>query len=366
VRDLDQDFAALGATGKTFVLDLTGGYDSRTNLGFALRNLKTFETTVLGEPGDEDVTISSELAKHFGLKHTVISPVDDDDDATRARRLADSVLMTDLEYDLIEYSRIYKVQTRFDTLRQPSIHGSGGGDIARNIILRPEFCDPNPEGKVILESLIGSRFKCLIPTSWSRPDSPIADWTNHMRGRIAEYDAPDLPAFARLDILYLRMRMQFWQSRIASSTNRFRTSFSPWTNRSVLESMLTTRWRERQRQMLSRLFLRALHPDLTKFVVARGEPGGPDLRSALVALPARLRYYAGRVAVRMGRPAAKSYVDPARYRQFAPRWEEVLVNILRPEAASSIAASPLAAHPQILGRLVTLAHVNDALRSPTR
>lgn len=47
--------------------------------------------------------------------------------------------------------------------------------------------------------------------------------------------------------------------------------------------MLTTRWRERQRQMLSRLFLRALHPDLTRFVVARGEPGGPDLWSAAVA-----------------------------------------------------------------------------------
>jgi len=116
--------------------------------------------------------------------------------------------------------------------------------------------------------------------------------------------------------------------------------------------------------MLSRLFLRALHRDLTRFVVARGEPGGPDLWSAALAVPARLRYYAGRVAVRMGKPAAKSYVQPERYRQFAPRWEEILVNILRPEAAAAITSSPLAAHPQVLGRLVALAHVNASLRPP--
>jgi hypothetical protein len=361
VSGLDRDFEALNATGKGFVLDLTGGYDSRTNLGFALRKLENFETTVLGMPGDEDVVISSTLARHFGVKHTVVSPLEEY--TTLESRLADSVLLTDLEYDLIEYARIYRVQSQSDTLRQASIHGSGGGDIARNIILRPEFCDPNPEGKVILETLINSRFKCAIPTAWSRPDVPIADWQNHMRAQIAEYDAPELPAFARLDILYLRMRMQFWQSRIASSTNRFRTSFSPWTNRDVLETMLTTRWRERQRQMLSRLFLKALHRDLTRFVVARGEPGGPSLWSALVAAPARLRYYASRVAIRLGRPAARSYVEPERFRHFVPQWQENLANILRPEAVDKLTLEgPTVPAPNVIGRLVTLAHVKDAVK----
>jgi hypothetical protein len=52
VEELDRDFDALNATGKTFILDLTGGYDSRTNLGFALRGLKSFQTTVRGTLAD--------------------------------------------------------------------------------------------------------------------------------------------------------------------------------------------------------------------------------------------------------------------------------------------------------------------------
>ena len=50
VEELDRDFDSLNATGKTFILDLTGGYDPRTNLGFALRRLKNFETTVRAFP----------------------------------------------------------------------------------------------------------------------------------------------------------------------------------------------------------------------------------------------------------------------------------------------------------------------------
>lgn len=308
VEELDKDFRTLNATGKTFILDLTGGYDSRTNLGFALRNLQKFETTVTGRPDDEDVVLSSRLARRLGIKHTVIQPTQND--STQAQRLADSVLLTDLEYDIVEYSRIYNIQTQFDTLYQPSIHGSAGGDIARNIILRREFYDTTPEGKMVVEPLIAQRFRNLIPPALSRPDLPIADWTAHMRGRIAEYDVPDLPAFARLDIIYLRMRMQFWQARISSSTNRFRSSFSPWTNRIVLETMLTTRWRERRHQILSRLFLRALHPELSRVPIARGEPSGPGAWNALAALPSRLRYYAGRVLWRLGWSRAASGFDP--------------------------------------------------------
>jgi hypothetical protein len=86
VRELDADFADLNSTGRTFILDLTGGYDSRTNVGFALRNLANYETTVSGVPDDEDVKISEALAKHFGIKHTVISPVEDDEGTSGAWR----------------------------------------------------------------------------------------------------------------------------------------------------------------------------------------------------------------------------------------------------------------------------------------
>ena len=365
VVELDQDFQALDATGKTFILDLTGGYDSRTNLGFALRNLKHFQTTVTGRAGDEDVVLSAALARHFKLTHTVVEPAAPDDPGT-AGRLADSVLMTDLEYDITEYARIYKAQTQFDSLHQPSIHGSGGGDIARNIILRPKYCDTTPDGRLVVEPLIQQRFRSLIPAAMGRAGLPIADWTPHMRQRIAAHDCPDLPAYVRLDIIYLRMRMQFWQGRIGSSTNRFRSSFSPWTNRRVLEAMLSTHWKQRDHQMLSRQLLRALHPELSRVGISRGEPAGPGLLDVFSGLPARLRYYAGRIEARLGKPAAAP-TDPTAYRHLAAKWEEVLTPVLKPEALSALlSASGPATQPQVLGRLVTLAQVPENLNAAFR
>jgi hypothetical protein len=185
-----------------------------------------------------------------------------------------------------------------------------------------------------------------------------------MRGRIAEHDHPELPAFARLDILYLRMRMQFWQGRIGSSTNRFRSSFSPWTNRRVMETMLITKWKEKRHQMLSRLFLARLHPDLARLPVARGEAAGPTAWSTLVALPARTRYYAGRVAWRLGWKHAHLEGKSSVFDQFGPKWEAVLGNLLRPEAAKNLKAGGLLNHLPVLGRLVTLAHLEDSLKLP--
>jgi len=363
IEELDRDFDALNATGKTFILDLTGGYDSRANLGFALRRLKSFETTVSGLSQDEDVVLSSALARHFGLKHTVIAHPSPHDPG-HARRLATSVLLTDLEYDIVEYSRIYNTQSHFDSLHQPSIHGSGGGDVARNIILRREFYDRTPDGRLIVEPLIAQRFRNLIPAALGRSELPIANWVAHIRARIAEHDVPHLPAYVRLDIIYLRMRMQFWQGRIGSSTNRFRSSFSPWTNRRVLEAMLTTHWKERDHQMLSRLFLRALHPELSQVGVARGEPAGPSSWDVIRGTPARLRYFAGRLSARAGW-ARTAVADLALYRHLVPQWEEIVENMLCPGAVSAlIATGGPASQPQVLGRLVTLAHVKDSLNAP--
>jgi hypothetical protein len=360
VENLDKDFDVLNATGKTFILDLTGGYDSRTNVGFAIRRLKSFQTTVSGLPGDEDVVLSSAIARHFGFKHHVTRPMTSDD-PHRLEYVADAALLTDLEYNVVEYAGIYHAQRQFDTLNEPSIHGSAGGDIARNIILRREFYDKTPVGNLIVEPLIDQRFRNLIPKALGRPDLPIADWVDHMRARIAEHDFTDLPAFARLDILYLRMRMQFWQGRIGSSTNRFRASLSPWTNRRVLEIMLCTRWKDRRHQMLSRLLLKALHPDLSRLAIARGEAAGPSRWSALVAFPARLRYYRSRLSIRFGSTSTLPAVKASMYDHFAPKWEEIVPNILRPEALSVMKTSGLTVHPQVLGRLVTLAHVKDNL-----
>ncbi len=359
IAELDQDFAALDATGRHFIADLTGGYDSRTNLGFALRKLKRFETTVSGTPQDEDVVLSSQLAGQLGLKHTVIAPPADDDGALAAR-LDAATLATDLEYDIVEYARIYHAQTRFDQLRQPSIHGSIG-DIARNYLLRPEFCSGGPEGGLVVEPLIAQRFRSLIPAAMGRPGLPIAQWEQHMRERIALHDRPELPVYARLDILYLRMRMQFWQGRIASSTNRYRASFSPFVNRRVVESMLCPGWRERDHQMLSRVLLKALHPGLGRVVVSRGAPAGPGLLDVMAGLPTRMRYYASRVAVRLGRVPATPVAASATQLLW-PGWEQTLAPVLRDEAIAGLTqAGGLASQPQVFGRLMSLSRTRRLL-----
>ena len=57
--------------------------------------------------------------------------------------------------------------------------------------------------------------------------------------------------------------------------------------------------------------------------------------------------------------------DPAVYRHLAPMWEEIVERVLRPDAVSALTASGgPATQPQVLGRLVTLAHVNDRLNAP--
>jgi hypothetical protein len=363
IDELDKDFDALNATGKTFILDLTGGYDSRTNVGFALRHLKNFQTTVSGKPNDEDVLLSSRLAQLLGIKHTVIQHPAYDDPRTSGRS-AECARLTDLEYDIIEYSRIYNTQIQFDSINQPSIHGSGGGDIARNIILRREFYDKTPDGQLVVEPLIAQRFRNLIPANMGRPGLPIANWVAHMRDRIAIHDVTHLPAFVRLDIIYLRMRMQFWQGRIGSSTNRFRSSFSPWTNRRVLESMLMTHWRDRDHQMLSRLFLRTLHPALSKVGIARGEPAGPRCYDTVKGMPARLRYFAGRLAARMS-VAKPAKANPDVFRHLTRDWEEIAVGLLKPESLSALTAvDGPATQPQVLGRLITLAQIKNYLEAP--
>src|SRR6185437_4151914 len=95
--------------------------------------------------------------------------------------------------------------------------------------------------------------------------------------------------------------------------------------------------------------------------LARGEAAGPGAWSALVALPARLRYYRGRLAIRFGWTSSLAPMKASVYDNFVPQWEEILPNILRPEALGVMKRTGLTGHGQVLGRLVTLAHLKKNL-----
>ena len=80
------------------------------------------------------------------------------------------------------------------------------------------------------------------------------------------------PNTFQMDVAYLRMRMQRWQGRIASSTNRIWPCLSPFMSRTVLETMLQTRFAARQRSRLIRLMLAKYKPRLAAYPLEHGNP----------------------------------------------------------------------------------------------
>lgn len=362
VGALDADFQRLkrAADGR-FVLDLTGGYDSRCNFGFALRNRLAFRTTVTGNAGEEDAEIAQSLATHYGISHSRAEYW------SGTEREAEELLQrsqgfTDLEYDVCEYAHILQVHERGFRPDDISMHGSTA-DVMRNYFLLPGFYQPDPEGRLDLDALIGRKFAPGVPAG-SFAAGVLPDWTAHMRERIGAYDQPGLPAYARLDNIYLRVRMQFWQGRIASSTNRLHASFTPWTNADALEAILCARWQEKAQNRLSRALLGTLVPGLDRFPLAGGANPRPGNWPGVSAYLHKGRYYAGRIAARLGsaqaaRPFPGGGAKAARKLEaFAGRFEGWLSG----QALDRLRSGPPG--PALAQRLLTVAMALAALESP--
>jgi hypothetical protein len=78
-----------------------------------------------------------------------------------------------------------------------------------------------------------------------------------------------------MDQVYLWMRMQRWQGRIASSTNQIWPCLSPFLLRSVLEVMLETQARYRQKSLLIRMMLAKFFPAWAQMPLEHGYPAQP-------------------------------------------------------------------------------------------
>jgi hypothetical protein len=83
------------------------------------------------------------------------------------------------------------------------------------------------------------------------------------------------PNTTQMDHAYLRMRMQRWQGRMATSTDQIRPCLSPLMFRPVLETMLQTEQRLRQRSLLVREMLVRLQPKLAAYPLEHGYPAEP-------------------------------------------------------------------------------------------
>jgi hypothetical protein len=207
------------------VCDLTAGYDSRALIaGFLAADVR-FSTTVSGAAESADVRLSTELARRLGLAHSHVVP----NEPITYRRIGESITLTDGEYDPVDYARILGIHRILSERFDISINGSFG-EVGRGYwweLLWPRAGTHRPLDARRLARL---RYAARpYDTTLFRADVRL-DMVEHFAGVVERTNAgwSALPNTAQMDHAYLEMRMQRWQGRIASSTNRLWPCLSPF------------------------------------------------------------------------------------------------------------------------------------------
>jgi hypothetical protein len=278
--------------------DLTGGYDSRAVTAAFLEDHGKFATVVSGPPNSGDVIISRGLAEMLGLAHVCYPPslipiTCGDLDAT--------LELTDGEYDLVEYINVARIHHDLSQRAEISINGSFG-ELARGYWW--ELLLPHTGARRKLDShRLAARRYALGPYSALFQPSYRLNLVEHIKGVIDRCIAglETYPNSFQMDVTYLRMRMQRWQGRIASSTNRIWPCLSPFMFRPVLETMLQTRFAVRQRSLLVRLMLAKYQPRLATYPLEHGYPALPATWRTIPKFWPLVPYYAGKVRQKVER-----------------------------------------------------------------
>ena len=274
------------------VCDLTGGYDSRTAVASFLASNFKICTTVAGPPSDPDVVISKELAQLVGLPHRYLNP----EPAGSLEQLQRALELTDGEFDLLEYSRIYKIQAELSKTYDISIN-SYSGEIGRGYgweVLRPNTgeCRALDATKVAKRRFAKTQFDdSIVPP--------------HMRINLAEHfqsviertneGLTHLPNTVQYDYCMTMLRAQRWYGRIATSTNQIWPCLSFFLMRSVVKPMLETTTKSRKRSLLIRKLLLEIEPTLAKYPLDLGYPPMPVSWTTLHRFWPILPLYGGKI-----------------------------------------------------------------------
>jgi asparagine synthase (glutamine-hydrolysing) len=270
-RLLPNSLSGKTATEALWYNDLTGGYDSRAMVAALVGAGASFTTVVSGPMDSPDVLISKGLAQKLGLEHIHNLR----DDSTSLQDLTDSLRLSDGEYDVVEYSSTAKIHSKLSQSFDISINGSFG-EVARGYWW--ELLIPHTGQRRKLDSRKLARLRYAIGSSNDLFQDPFRiDLVDHMTA-VVERNIGDLvecPNTFQMDAAYLRMRMQRWQGRIASSTNRIWPCISPFMFRSVLEVMLQAEYSVRQRSLLIRQMLSKFQPTIAAFPLEHGYPALP-------------------------------------------------------------------------------------------
>jgi asparagine synthase (glutamine-hydrolysing) len=268
---LTQAAKQVGQTFPKIISDLTGGYDSRALVAGLLTAGMKFETTVSGAPSAPDVVIARGLAGITGQPH---HPVEVNPHISFAQ-LQKALAVTDGEIDLVEYGRnVLPVHER--TARQYDISLNGSfGEVARGYWW--ELLLPHTGQRAPLDARKVAAGRYVVDPSSPQLFPKPTDLVAHFAAMIerANEGLSEWPNTAQMDHAYLRMRMQRWQGRMATSTDQIRACLSPLMFRPVLETMLQTEQRLRQRSLLVREMLVRLQPKLAAYPLEHGYPAEP-------------------------------------------------------------------------------------------
>ena len=254
------------------VCDLTSGYDSRAVVAAFLNSQSAFSTTVSGEVTSPDVKISTSIAKAFGIAHLHIPC----DAPFTFQQVKEALRYTDGEYDLIEYSQILSVHERLRQSFDISVNGSFG-EVARGYWWELLFPFAGQRAPLDAQQIAQKRYvtQAFDETIFS-PEHRL-NLVSHFTSMIqrANVGLEEFPNTLQMDNAYLRLRMQRWQGKIASSTNQLWPCLSPCMFRSVLEVMLQTSTNFRRRGLVVRQMLEDRLPQLASFPLEHGWPAVP-------------------------------------------------------------------------------------------
>jgi len=318
------------------VLDLTGGLDSRLVLGAALKAGLDIDVVVNGSEKDPDVIVSSEIAKTFGLRHLHQIPrVQSPEDLWAKVKL--SLPLADGECDALQYAATFDVHTRLASQFDVSINGSNG-----------EIC--KGYWWELLAPFTGTRTTFdasgVAAKRFAYEGEPDGLFSFRFDGNLASHFAGVIQRAnqgleaslntAKMDNVYLALRMQRWQGRIASATSRIWPIASPFMFREFLEGSLSAPPSERVRCRMTRRLIEDFDPKLAAVSLTDGCPAEPlRLSNAHRFWPAA-RYLAHKSAVRVGliRNGATSPQIPSAETGL---WgQEEVRDILNPRAMASL------------------------------
>jgi len=244
--------------------------------------------------------------------------------------------LCDGEVDVLEYARILghhkKLAGEFDV----SVNGSGG-EVCKGYWWELLYPFTGSRGHFDERRVALGRFAFdtgganLLSRQYA--DGVVDHFAEVIRR--ANVDLADHPNTAKMDNVYLMLRMQRWQGRIASSTMRIWPCISPFLMRGPMEMALSALPGVRVRNRMSRRLIEYLDPKLAALPLAQGYPALPLRPSTAIhfwPMAAEISekvWQRGRSAV--GRPASTLVGAENGIRGLIEREEEVR-EMLRPEA----------------------------------